>query len=147
MPFRGSSVLCVLRRGSPFLPSLAGTPACIPTDLRHSRLSSSSHRSPDVLHLLDPPPLSLFVGECKVSDTRFLTPHAAWSLPHFQLVSLASVSIATVQASIPQSAGGGVTAYASGPLHGCLIPFHSSKAPTPFACAAEQTLTSHVSAS
>ena len=36
----------------PFLPSFARTPACLPTDLRHSRLLSSSHRSP-VLHSLD----------------------------------------------------------------------------------------------
>ena len=37
----------------PFLPSLARTPACLPTDRRHSHLPSSSHRSPDVLHSLD----------------------------------------------------------------------------------------------
>ena len=43
-----------------------------------------------------------FIGECKVSGTRFFTPCTAWSLPHFQLVSLASVSIATVQLPIPQ---------------------------------------------
>ena len=46
---------------------------------------------------------SLFVWKCKVSGTTFFTPRAAWSLPRFQLVRLASVSIATVQASIPQS--------------------------------------------
>ena len=37
----------------PFLPSLARTLACLLTDRRHSRLSSSSHHSPNVLHSLD----------------------------------------------------------------------------------------------
>ena len=42
----------------PFPPSLARTPACLPTDL-NSRLQSSSHLSPDALHLLDSLSLSL----------------------------------------------------------------------------------------
>ena len=36
----------------PFLSSLARTPACLPTDRRHSPLPSSSHLSPDVFHSL-----------------------------------------------------------------------------------------------
>ena len=43
----------------PFSFSLAPTPACLPTYGHHSRLLSSSHLSPDVLHLLDSLPLSL----------------------------------------------------------------------------------------
>ena len=38
-----------------------------------------------------------------MSSTTFFTPRAAWSLPRFQIVRLASVSTATVQASISQS--------------------------------------------
>ena len=41
------------RSPPPFLPSLARTPACLPTDRRYSLLPSSSHRSPDVLHSLN----------------------------------------------------------------------------------------------
>ena len=47
----------------------------------------------------------LFAGECKecqVPGPRS-TPHAVWRPPLSQLVSFASVSIATVQAPIPQS--------------------------------------------
>ena len=58
---------------SPFLPSLARTPACLPTDLLHSRLPSSSHRSPDVLHSQDSLslPFSLYLastGACPPTD-------------------------------------------------------------------------------
>ena len=54
---------------------------------------------------------------------------------------MASVSIATVQASIPQS---GPPTFASGPLHWCLVHLHSSQNPTSVRCVAEQTLTKEV---
>ena len=50
------------RSPPPFLPSLAHTPACLLTDLRHSRLPSPSRCSPDVLHSLDLPSLSLLLA-------------------------------------------------------------------------------------
>ena len=54
----------------PLLPFLARTPACLPTDRRHSRLPLSSHRSPDVLHSLSLP-LSLAPARaCPPTDRR-----------------------------------------------------------------------------
>ena len=80
---------------------------------------------------------SLFVGECKVSGTTFFTPRAAWSLPRFQLVRLASVSIATVQASIPQS--GPRLRFGATPLVPCPFAFQPNL--DSVRCVAEQTLT------
>ena len=84
---------------------------------RQSRSYSRRHRSRcrvlsnaiAVIYRLSSCPLnfphthSLFVGECIVSGTTFFIPRAAWSLSRFQLVRLASVSTATIHASIPQS--------------------------------------------
>ena len=79
---------------------------------------------------------SLFVRECKVSGTTFFTPRAAWSLPCFQLVHLASVSIATVQASIPQSRP--CLRFGATPLVPCPFAFQPNL--DSVRCVAEQTL-------
>ena len=79
---------------------------------------------------------SLFVGECTESGTTFFTPRAAWSLPCFQLVRLASVSIATVQASIPQS--GPRLRFGATPLVPCPFAFQPNL--DSVRCVAEQTL-------
>ena len=49
-----------------------------------------------------PPFRPCYAGEGKMSSTSSFTPCAAWNLPLLQLVSLASVSIATVQAPTSQ---------------------------------------------
>ena len=82
--------------------------------------------------------LSLFVGECKGSGTRFFTPRAAWSLPHLRLISLVSVSIATVKASIPQS--GPRLRFGAAPLVPCPLAFQPN--PDSVRYVAEQTLIS-----
>ena len=79
---------------------------------------------------------SLFIGECKESGTTFFTPRAAWSLPCFQLVRLASVSIATVQALIPQS--GHRLRFWTTPLVPCPFAFQPNL--DSVRCVVEQTL-------
>ena len=69
------------------------------------------------------------------SGTRSFTPRADWSLPHLQLVRLASVSIATVQASIPQS--GPRLCFGATPLVPC--PFAFQPNPDSVRYVAEQT--------
>ena len=110
--------------------------------LRHRSRCRVLSTAITVSHRLSSRPLnfplthSLFVGECKVSGTTFFTPRAAWSLPRFQLVRLASVSIATVQASIPQS--GPRLRFGATPLVPCPFAFQPNL--DSVRCVAEQTL-------
>ena len=102
--------------------------ALCPFDCDYSHLSSRPLNFP-LTH-------SLFVRECKEADTTFFTPRAAWSPPRFQLVRLASVSIATVQASIPQS--GPRLRFGATPLVPCPFAFQPNL--DSVCCVAEQTL-------
>ena len=102
--------------------------ALCPFDCDYSHLSSRPLNFP-LTH-------SLFVGECKEAGTTFFTPRAAWSLPRFQLVRLASVSIATVQASIPQS--GPRLRFGATPLVPCPFAFQPNL--DSVCCVAEQPL-------
>ena len=138
------------------------TTTCVPfvyTDLGQSNPLVTTHRLVYVLrhrshccvlstaitvsHRLSSRPLnfllthSLFVGEYKVSGTTFFTPRTVWSLPRFQLVRLASVSIATVQASIPQS--GPRLRFGTTPLVPCPFAFQPNL--DSVCCVAEQTIT------
>ena len=71
-----------------------------------------------------------------MSGITFSTAHAAWSLPRFQLARLASVSIATVQASIPQL--GPRLRFGATPLVPCPIAFQPNL--DSVRCVAEKTL-------